>query len=65
MYVFDQDKITLVSPVWPDLAKFRHFGKSLQVFGQFLTVCICFGKMLSLLWQIWDIIGLIFIVLNC
>ena len=26
----------LFSPVWPDLAKFRHFGKILKVLGQFL-----------------------------
>ena len=40
--------------MWPDFAKFRHFGKSLQVFG----------KMLSLLGQIFNIIVLIFIVAN-
>ena len=51
-------------PMWPDLAKFRHFGKSLQVLGKFLIVYFLFGKMLSLLWQICDIIGLIFIVAN-
>ena len=50
--------------VWPDLVKFRHFGKSLQVFGKFLTVYFLFGKMLSTLWQICDIIGLIFIASN-
>ena len=50
--------------VWPDLARFRHFGKSLQVFGKFLTVYFLFGKILSLLWPIRDIIGLIFIAAN-
>ena len=50
--------------MWPDLAKFHHFDKSLQVFGNFLTVYFSFGKMLSILWQIWDIIGLIFIAAN-
>ena len=49
--------------VWPDLAKFHHFGKSLQI-NQFFTVYFWFGKMLSLIWQICDIIGLIFIVAN-
>ena len=44
--------------------RFGHFGKSLQVFGKFLTVYFLFGKMLSLLWQICDIIGLYFIVAN-
>ena len=48
-------------PVWPDLAKFRHFGK---VFSKFLRVYYLFGKILSLLWQNCDIIGLIFIVAN-
>ena len=50
--------------VWPDSAKFRHFVKSLQVFGKFLKVCFLFGKMLSLLWQICDIIEVIFNVAN-
>ena len=34
--------------VWPDLAKFRHYGKILQVFGKFLAVYLLFGKLLSL-----------------
>ena len=42
-------------PVWPDLAKFRHYGK-------FVMVYFLFGKMLSLHWQICDISRLIFIV---
>ena len=50
--------------VWPDLATFCRLGKSLQVFGKFLMVYLWFGKMLSLLWQISDIIGLIFFVVN-
>ena len=57
-------RITHPSPVWPYLVKFWHFGKSLQVFGKFLTVYFLFGKMLILLWQICDIIGLIFAVAN-
>ena len=48
--------------VWPDLAKFCHFGKTLQV--KFLKVYFLFGKVLSLLWQIWYIIGLILIFAN-
>ena len=51
-------------PVWPDLAKFCRFRKSLQVFGKFLTVYFLFGTVLNLLWQICDIIGLIFILTN-
>ena len=43
-----------LGPAWPDLAKFRHFCT--------LTAYFLFGKMLSLLWQIWNIIGIIFIV---
>ena len=50
--------------VWLDLAKFRHFGKSLPIFGKFLTVYFLFGKMLSLLWQTCDIIGEIFVAAN-
>ena len=51
------------APMRPDLAKLCHFGKSLQI-NQFFTVYFWFGKMLSLIWQICDIIGLIFIVAN-
>ena len=43
-------------------AKFRHFCK--MSFAKFLTVYFLFGKRLSLLWQIWYILGLIFIVAN-
>ena len=50
--------------VSPDLAKFRHFIKNLQIFYKILTVYFLFGKMLSILWQICDIIGLIFIAVN-
>ena len=50
--------------VWPDLAKFRHFCKSLKVFWKFLIVYFLFRKAMSRLWQICDIIGLIFMVAN-
>ena len=44
-------------PVWPDLAKFRHFGKNFQVVDQFLMVYFVFGKnnepTLANLWQYW------------
>ena len=53
-----------LNSVWPDLAEFRHFGKTLKDFDKLLTVIFLFGKMLSLLWQILCIIGLIFIVAN-
>ena len=44
--------------------KFCHFGHSFQVFGKKLTVYFFFGKMLSPIWQICDIIRLIFIFAN-
>ena len=43
--------------VWPDLAKFRHFGK-------LLTAYFLFGKKLNLLWQIYYITGQIFVAAN-
>ena len=43
---------------------FATFGKSLKVFGKFLTFYFLFGKMLSLLWQSCEIIWLIFIGAN-
>ena len=54
-----QDRIESVSTlsVWPDLAKFRHFGK-------FLTVYFLLGKLLSPLWLIYDILGQIFFAAN-
>ena len=36
----------------------------LQVFGKFSTVYFLFGRMMDLLWQIWNIVWLIFIVAN-
>ena len=50
--------------VWLHLAKFRHFGKSLPVFGIFLTVHFLLGKILIWLWQICGINGLIFTIAN-
>ena len=50
--------------MWPDLAKFCHFGKILQVFGKLSTVYFSFGKILILFWRICFIIGIIFIVTN-
>ena len=38
--------------VWPDLAKFRHFGIMLKNFGHFERVHFVFGKIWNLLWQI-------------
>ena len=56
-------KYTLVAtrsmwcPVWPDLAKFGHWGKTLIAFGYSLRVYFVFGKILTL-------IGLIFMILD-
>lgn len=30
-------------PVWPDLSKYRHFGKILTIFGNFIWVYVVFG----------------------
>ena len=46
--------------IWRNFAT----GKILQVFGSFLTVYLLFGKILSIIWQICEIIGLIFIAAN-
>ena len=54
----------IILAVWPDLAKFYHFGKILLIFGKFLTVFFLFGKMLNLLWQICYITGIVFIIAN-
>ena len=37
--------------VWPDLAKFRHFGNILKVFGICLWVNFELGTLLKLIWQ--------------
>ena len=33
--IFGKCFCTACGSVWPDLAKFRHFGKKMKVFGQF------------------------------
>ena len=43
----------------------QNFTNLAKVFGKFLTVYLLFGKMLSLLWQICDTFGHIFIVATC
>ena len=40
-----------LSPVWPDLAQFLHFGKYLKIFGNILRVYLVFGKVLNSLWH--------------
>ena len=43
--------------VWPDLAKFRHFGTFLKVLGKFLRVYLVFGEILVQKWQIFLLLG--------
>ena len=43
--------------VWPDLVKFRFLGNILKVFGHFLSNYLVFGKIVILLWQIFDAFG--------
>ena len=47
-------------PVWPDLAKFRHFGQILKVFGNFLRGYWVFCQLVNPCWQmfcgIWQIV---------
>ena len=51
--------------VWPDSAKYHHFGEILSILDYFLRVYfLIFGKMLNLLWQICMTIGQNFIVSN-
>ena len=35
---------TSIGPVWPDLAKFRHFGKTFKVLGNFWRLIYYLGK---------------------
>ena len=42
--------------VWPDLAKFRHFGKSFKVFCNFKKLYLLLGNILNLLWQIFTLL---------
>ena len=38
-------------PVWPELAKFRHFSKLSKILDKLLSDYFVFGKKLNLLWQ--------------
>ena len=51
-------------PVWPDLAKFRHFGTPLTIFGHFKRVHLVYCKILRWFGQILYAIGQIFIKVN-
>ena len=50
--------------MWPDLAKFRHFGKNLEIFGNIFKVYLIFGKVLNPLWGIIYVFGQFFIDVN-
>ena len=43
--------------VWPDLAKFRQFGKHFNIFGNLLRVHSEIDKSLSLIWDIFLLLG--------
>ena len=49
-------------PVWPDLAKIRHFCEILHVFGNFLWVYLVLSTIFNLLWLILYATGQIFLV---
>ena len=51
--------------VWPDLAKFYHFGNNFKVFGNYKKLYLVFDKLLNLLWQIFYAIWPNLIVENC
>ena len=50
--------------VWPDLAKFRHFGKILKVFGQFLKSWFPSWQNVEPIWQRFYAFGQSYIVTN-
>ena len=50
--------------MWPDLAKYRHFGETFKVLDKFSRVYLPFGKILNLLWQILYTFWKIFIDVN-
>ena len=56
--------IIVPTAVWPDMAKFCHFGTMLKHFGHFECVHLVFAKILSLFWQICYAIEQIFICIN-
>ena len=62
-YDFSESDVIYL-PVWPDLAKFRHFGYILKVLGDNVSVYLVLGKNLKLLWSTFYAIGQISIVAN-
>ena len=51
--------------MWPDLAKFRHFGNKNSVFDNCQRVHLVFGKKIWTQFGSFYVIGQIFIALNC
>ena len=50
--------------VWPDLAKFHHFGKYLKIFGNIFKVYLVLGKVFNSLWHNLYAVGQILIAEN-
>ena len=57
-------KVETTATVWPDLAKFCHFGKILKIFGNFMRVLLVFCNLLNLFWKIQCALRPIYIVVN-
>ena len=53
--------VSVWGPVWPDLAKIRHFCHILKACGYFRNLQLALGISLNLLWLIFDAIVQIFI----
>ena len=59
---YDKTVLPMSQSVWPDLAKFRHFGTILKVLGKILRDYFVFDKILILLCQKCFTIGQLFVV---
>ena len=51
-------------PVWPDLSKFRHFGKFLKVIGNLSKDYLVFAQVLNLLWKCFVPLGAYYFAIN-
>ena len=47
LVIFFSFELFKVLTVWPDLAKFLHFGKKLKVFGEILRIYLVLAKILN------------------
>ena len=56
--------LLIYAPMWPDLAKFCHFGTTLKNFAHFETFILDLEKLFNLLWQNLHANGQILIVGN-